>query len=100
MHIHLRRQFAGPVTFLVILCILAAFNIFTPTASHAAATQPYRNSAKANIQLLPRKLISPSNTPARTISIYESTTNAATLQNQGCKAAHQAPGLIILDWGQ
>ena len=99
MHIHLRRLFAGPITFLGVLCLLAAFNIFTPTVSHAA-TKLYRKSAKDNIQLLPQKLKSPSNTPARTISIYESTTNAAILQNQGCKAAHQAPGLIILDWGQ
>src|SRR5260370_26460068 len=99
MHMHLRRQFAGPVTFLVVLCMLAAFNILTPTASHAT-TKPYRKSAKDNMQILPNKLKSPSDTPARTISIYESTTNAATLQNQGCKAAHQAPGLIIIDWGQ
>jgi hypothetical protein len=99
MHIYLRRQLAGPVTFLVVLCMLAAFNIFTPTASHATA-KLYRKPTKDTLQFLPQKLKSPADTPARTISIYESTTNAATLQKQGCQAAHQVPGLIILDWGQ
>jgi hypothetical protein len=34
------------------------------------------------------------------MSIYESTTDAAKMYKQGCSAAHGAPGLIILDWGQ
>lgn len=35
-----------------------------------------------------------------TTSLYEATTNATTMYNQGCSAAHAAAGLIILDWGQ
>ncbi len=96
---HIRRRFAGPITILVALCMLAGFSVFTPMISHAAA-KTYRKPAKVTTQILPRKLKSPSDVPAHTISIYESTTNAAVLQNQGCKVAHQAPGLLILDWGQ
>src|SRR5438552_17124667 len=65
-----------------------------------AASKPRPGPAKHSLQALPKKLVRKSIIPANTISLYESTTYAVTMYNQGCRAAHGAPGLIILDWGQ
>src|SRR2546421_10306299 len=96
---HVRRRFAGHITLLVALCILIGFNTLTAQVSHASSP-PRHKPDKDTLSILPKKLISQSRVPANTISLYESTTNASTMYNQGCSAAHGAPGLIILDWGQ
>jgi hypothetical protein len=96
---HVRRQFAGHLTLLVVLCILIGFNTLTAQISRASSP-PSHKPDKDTLSILPKKLISQSRVPANTISLYESTTNASTMYNQGCSAAHGAPGLIILDWGQ
>jgi len=94
-----RHRFVGSLTILAICCLLAGLRLVPSLTSRAATLSNY-TPAKANMQILPRKLTSPMQAPAPTISIYESTTNATILQQQGCKMAHRAPGLIILDWGQ
>src|SRR5439155_20399885 len=71
----------------------------TARVSRASST-PGHEPAKDSLPILPKKLTSQSRVPGNTISLYESTTNAVTMYNQGCRAAHGAPGLIILDWGQ
>src|SRR5438105_10682958 len=96
---HVRRRFAGHLTLLVVLCILIGFNTLTAQMSRASSP-PRHKPDKDTLSILPKKLISQSRVPANTISLYESTTNASTMYNQGCSAAHGAPGLIILDWGQ
>ena len=96
---HVRRRFAGHLTLLVVLCILIGFNTLTAQISRASSP-PRHKPDKDTLSILPKKLISQSRVPANTISLYESTTNASTMYNQGCSAAHGAPGLIILDWGQ
>ncbi|HLI69281.1 MAG TPA: hypothetical protein VKV19_05935 [Ktedonobacteraceae bacterium] len=80
--------------------------------AHAAAVSQHPSqSNKGTTQILPRPLTTsaaqrgseavPSVTaPAYTISLYENTTDATTMYNQGCSAAQGAPGLIVLDWGQ
>src|SRR5579863_6115288 len=96
---HIQRQFAGFITLLSILCMLIGFSVLTPAMSRASSTSGNK-LAKDYGQILPKKLTSQSVGPAKTISIYESSTDAVTMYNQGCTAAHGAPGLIILDWGQ
>jgi len=94
-----RRQFAGLIALVVVLCMLIGLNVFTIPMARAL-TGPGHQPAKDTVSILPKKLISQSRIPANTVSLYEPTTNAATMYNQGCGAAHGAPGLIILDWGQ
>src|SRR5213080_4102919 len=84
---------------LMTLCMLIGFNLL-PTLMAHAASKPRPEPAKDSLQILPKKLAKQSTIPGNTISLYESTTNAVTMYNQGCRAAHGAPGLIILDWGQ
>ena len=95
----IRRRFAGHLVLLAMLCLLSSFNTLTARLSHASSP-PRHTTAKNTGQILPRKLLSPSDVPATTSSIYESTTDASTMYDQGCQAARRAPGLIILDWGQ
>src|SRR5205809_4922456 len=80
---------------LMTLCMLIGFNPLPPLMAHAAS-KPRPEPAKDSLQILPKKLAKQSTIPANTISLYESTTNAVTMYNQGCRAAHGAPGLIIL----
>lgn len=87
-----------------LLVVLAGLSLFSGlnalTLQVAHASSPARGKpAKDTLQILPRKLHF-QGIPDNTISIYESTTDAATMQTQGCNAAHGAPGLIVLDWGQ
>src|SRR5947209_4399378 len=96
---HIRRQFAAHIVLLVVLCMLIGFGALTARVSRASST-PLHQPAKDSLSILPKKLTSQSGVPGNTISLYESTTNAVTMYNQGCRAAHGAPGLIILDWGQ
>jgi hypothetical protein len=96
---HVQRQFASLITLLIVLFMLTTFSVLAAPLSHASST-PGRGPAKDNVQILPQKLKSQGRVPANTVSIYESTTNATAMYNQGCSAAHGAPGLIILDWGQ
>src|SRR5437588_2700852 len=84
---------------LMTLCMLIGFNLLPPLMAHAAS-KPRPEPAKDSLQILPKKQATQSTIPANTISLYESTTNAVTMYNQGCRAAHAAPGLIILDWCQ
>jgi len=97
--VHIRHQSASLITLLVALCMFTGFNALTASMAHASST-PRGEPAKDNLQILPKKLKVQGSIPANTVSIYESTTNATTMYNQGCSAAHGAPGLIILDWGQ
>ncbi|MGB8348010.1 MAG: hypothetical protein WCD86_24225 [Ktedonobacteraceae bacterium] len=94
-----RRKFAGLIALLVVLCMLIGLSAFS-TSMARALTAPGHQPAKDTLSILPKKLTSQSSVPANTISLYEPTTNAVTLYNQGCSAAHGVPGLIILDWGQ
>ncbi len=96
---HIRRQFASHRVILVVLWILIGFSVARTQMASASST-PWHKPAKDSLQILPKKLTSPSSVPANTISLYESTTNSVTLYNQGCRAAHGSPGLVILDWGQ
>lgn len=96
---YVQRRFAGLLVLLVILCTFIGLNALTKLIAHASTT-PGNVPAKNSSQILPQKLKSQSGILANTVSLYESTTNARTLYNQGCTAAHGAPGLIILDWGQ
>lgn len=97
---HLRRQFAGLIALLIMLDMFIGLHAFTSPMANAASASG-NEPAKDNLQILPQKMASRSiGIPANTVSLYESTTNAVTMYNQGCRAAHGAPGLIILDWGQ
>jgi hypothetical protein len=96
---HYRRQFAGFIVLLGVLGMLIGLNSPRALMAHGSLTPGHR-PAKDNLQILPKKLKAPLGVPANTISLYESTTNNVTMYNQGCSAAHGAPGLIILDWGQ
>jgi hypothetical protein len=96
-----RRQFAGSIAILVVLAALIGFSAISTQLSHASsASKPLHNPAKNNLQILPKKLSSNTAVPSNTISLYETTTNNVTMYNQGCSAAHGAPGLVILDWGE
>jgi hypothetical protein len=93
-----RHQLACRIGLLVVLCMLISFNALTKQVAHAASTQGHRPT-KDSLQILPLRKTS-QDTPTSTVSLYESTTDAATMYNQGCNAARGTPGLIILDWGQ
>ncbi|GAC1346001.1 MAG: hypothetical protein NVSMB27_08920 [Ktedonobacteraceae bacterium] len=93
---YVRRQLIGHIAILVVLCMLIGLNTLTAQMTQAS----WRKPAKDNSQILPKPLSPRYSVPANTNSLYESTTNATTMYNQGCSAAHGAPGLIILDWGQ
>ncbi|GAC1342153.1 MAG: hypothetical protein NVSMB27_00640 [Ktedonobacteraceae bacterium] len=95
----IRRRFAGHIVLLAALCLLIGFNALM-THITQASSPPWHKSAKDTLQILPKKLASQSSVPATTTSIYETTTDAVQMDNQGCRAAYGAPGLIILDWGQ
>lgn len=96
-----RRRFAGIVVLLALLGMLIGLNALRLQMARAnPISTPQHRPAKDNVQILPHKLESPFGVPASTISLYESTTNNVVMYNQGCRAAHGAPGLIILDWGQ
>src|SRR6266568_806409 len=71
---------------LMTLCMLIGFNLLPPLMAHAAS-KPRPQPAKDSLQILPKKLAKQSTIPANTISLYESTTNAVTMYNQGCRAA-------------
>ena len=87
------------IVLLMTLSMLIGFNPLPPLMAHAAS-KPRPEPAKDSLQILPKKQAKQSTIPANTISLYESTTYSVTMYNQGCRAAHGAPGLIILDWGQ
>jgi len=95
----------------VALALLGGRAMFTPPSPSAHAAQQ-SGPTKNNLQILPRPLsivrhVSPSirannawSIMPTTTSLYEATTNPYTMYNQGCRAAQQAPGLLVLDWGQ
>ena len=93
-----RRQFAGLTVLLLVLCLLVGIGASALQLTHASSSIA-NEPAKNNLAILPKKLQS-RGIPASTISIYEATTNAGVMQNQGCSAARRSPGLIVLDWGQ
>jgi hypothetical protein len=100
---HIRHQFASRLIPLVVLCMLIGFSAHPTQASQASSTlssRPENRPGKGTLQILPKKLTGQTLGSANTMSIYESTTDAATMYKQGCSAAHGAPGLLILDWGQ
>lgn len=71
--------------FVGILCallVLSGAGMTTRLAAHAASARPYVTA------------------PGSTTSHYESTTNATTLQNQGCSAAKGPTGVVVLDFGE
>lgn len=96
---HIPRRLASLFILLLIPCVLFGFNALSQQISHASSP-PWHEPGKDGTQILPHTLKSQSSVPAATHSLYESTTNSVTLYNQGCSAAHGAPGLVILDWGQ
>jgi hypothetical protein len=96
---YIRHQFAGCIVLMVVLCMLSAFGPLTTQISRASSTARHE-PAKDTQPILPQKLAAQARVPASTRSIYESTTDADTMHNQGCSAAQGAPGLLILDWGQ
>lgn len=73
------------------------------------AVHPQLAKTKGTLQLLPKPLSRRSSALlsahawgaiSTTTSLYESTTDAHTMYNQGCNAARGPEGIIILDWGQ
>ncbi|HVB61264.1 MAG TPA: hypothetical protein VNE61_08750 [Ktedonobacteraceae bacterium] len=88
------------------LCLLLSFGVLTAPRATRAAPAVSRSTlslpAKDRMPILPRALAGSNqlSVPNNTDSLYESTTDAATLYNQGCTAATGPAGLIILDWGQ
>jgi len=73
------------------------------------ALHPQLAKAKGTLQILPKPLSRRTsallsahawNTIPATTSLYEATTDAHTMYNQGCNAARGPEGLVILDWGQ
>lgn len=94
----IRRQLISLFMLLIIPCMVIGFNALSARISFASSA--WHGPAKDGAQILPHSLKTSMSIPANTISLYESTTNSATLYNQGCRAAHGAPGLVILDWGQ
>ena len=96
----IQRRFAGLTVLLVVLCLFIGFGASALQLTHASSPiGTGREPAKDTLPILPMQLKS-HGIPANTASIYESTTNAAIMQKQGCSAARRAPGLIVLDWGQ
>lgn len=95
-----RRQLAGLIALLLVIgCgVFGGLNMHPQQKVRASSPVQYV-PAKKPFAMLPGKLQSRS-VPANTISLYESTISAATMRSQGCSAAHRAPGLIVLDWGQ
>lgn len=84
----------------VSLSLLVCLSLLITPAAHAAPLS--KQPKKATQQILPLKTANTIHAaaPAYTISLYENTTNATTMYNQGCNAAHGPAGLIVLDWGQ
>ncbi len=95
---HIRRQLVSLLFILIIPCMVIGFNALSARISFASS--PWHGPAKDGANILPHSLKASMRIPANTVSLYESTTNAVTLYNQGCNVAHGAPGLVILDWGQ
>lgn len=87
------------------LSLLVCLSLFLMPAAHAASVSK-QPSKKGTQQILPLKTSANSGVrplvtaPSYTVSLYENTTNATTMYNQGCNAAHGPAGLIVLDWGQ
>jgi len=89
------------------LSILASHGLSPLQASHAAGQSP--PETKGTRQLLPKpslhtnpnfRWIHGQGIVPMTTSLYEATTDAHTMYMQGCRAAHGAEGIVILDWGQ
>ncbi len=96
---HIRRWSVSLFMLLLIPAMVIGFNALSTHITHASSP-PWHEPSKDKTQILPHALKSQISIPAATHSLYESTTDAVTLYNQGCAAAHGAPGLVILDWGQ
>ncbi len=83
------------------ICLLLSFALIaSPQATHAAHDSTTSLPAKDRMSILPRPLAQPVTTHPNTDSLYESTTSVTTMMSQGCSAAAEPAGLIILDWGQ
>jgi len=90
------------------LTLLAGHMLLPLSATHAH--QQRTATTKGTLQILPKAVslqrhaanlsVHAWSTMPTTTSLYEATTDAQTMYNQGCNAAHAAAGLIILDWGQ
>lgn len=95
-----RRQLVSLIALLLVsgCCVFAGLNIHPQQKAQASSPVQYV-PAKKPFAILPGTLQS-HHMPINTISLYESTTNAAAMRSQGCSAARKAPGLIVLDWGQ
>lgn len=70
---------------LIVLGIISVSGLVMPGTTFAASKHPNPDT------------ITP---PKHTISIYEQTVSASTLQQQGCKAAVGPKGLVVLDFGE
>jgi hypothetical protein len=95
---HFQHKPVRLLTVLAVLFLFSGLNALMLPVAHASS-QTTAKAAKDTLQILPKTLAS-KGIPTSTVSLYESTTKAATMQAQGCSAAHRAPGLIVLDWGQ
>ena len=98
----------------VTLALLGGRAVFTSSSpsAHAAQRTEHIGPTKNNSPILPLPLsgvrhvapLIPTNAAwsimPTTTSLYEATTDAVTMYNQGCSAAKQASGLLVLDWGQ
>lgn len=95
-HLHLSLR---SLVFVLSLSLLIGIGMFTSPMIHAS-TRLSNRSAREHFNTLSKWQANATSAPAYTTSIYESTTDIATLYNQGCSAAKGAPGVIVLDWGQ
>lgn len=100
-----RHLFARLGALFASLSLLICLSMLIGSSVFAASLSQGHPPKKATQQILPLPLntggIRPFvNAPGTTVSLYENTTNATTMYNQGCNAAHGPAGLIVMDWGQ
>jgi hypothetical protein len=95
-----RRVFSLCLSFCVSLCLLASFGIASAPSTLASSQPTYYSPPKDSRQILPKKLRASAIPPLYTTSLYENTTDAATLTAQGCSSATGPAGIIVLDWGK
>ena len=101
MRVQRQIRGTGLLILLAALCLLIGFNALTTHKTFVAnASGSGHSPTKDTLSILPKQLKSSALVPNNTVSLYEASTDAVTMYNQGCNAAHGAPGLIILDWGQ
>jgi hypothetical protein len=95
-----RRLFSVCLAFCVSLCLLASFGMVSLPSALAASPSTLSRPPKDSVQILPKLLHGSTSPPLYTTSLYENTTDASTLNAQGCSSATGPAGIIVLDWGK